>query len=337
MAEPTEAPAGLPKARRRIFQCSECDEVFVDEESLKRHELTHKPAPSGDDGGDDEEAAAPAPPTPRGRPPVRDNSGAGPAPAPARGAAAAGQPLSAVREQAGIEPPGDLLSGGLGPSALDAQISHLDADRNGLGPMSWEDRPARGNLFKSVYTLIEDFSEFLFSGLQKAFGAAGVTLVPAIGLALKVIVVLILSGALLLAGMYVGRRYGPRMLSQPSSQPKVTPGLPTPLAANDDLSQARSAVTSFYSAIDRGSYNDAYDLLSPAWKRSLAFEDFESGYRSTRAVRCKIDSSRQVGEDIEVDFSLVVDEQGEKKRVSGTYLLTRSAEGWRLDSGSMRD
>ena len=335
MAEPTEAPAGLPKARRRIFQCSECDEVFVDEESLKRHELTHKPAPTTDESGGDDDA--PPAPAPRGRPPVRENSSvAAPPPRPGARGAAAG-PTSEVREQAGIEPPGDLLSGGLGPSALDAQISHLDVDRNGLGPMSWEDRPARGNVFKSVYTLVEDFSEFLFSGLQKAFGAVGLTLVPAIGLALKAIIVLALSGALLMTGMYVGRRVGPKLLSRPVNQPKITPGLPAAMNADDDLSQARAAVTDFYAAIDRGSYNDAYDLLSPAWKRALDYEAFESGYRSTRAVRCKVDHTRQVGEDIEVDFSLVVDEQGQKKKVSGTYLLIHSSDGWKLDSGSMRD
>lgn len=30
-----------PRARRRIFSCSVCDEVFIDEESLQRHLVTH--------------------------------------------------------------------------------------------------------------------------------------------------------------------------------------------------------------------------------------------------------------------------------------------------------
>ena len=330
MDSPQTAPPATPRRRRQTFQCKECDEVFIDEESLRRHELTHKPA--------EPEPAAPPPAEPAPTPsPRRRGAAAAAAAAEAQQAEAA----SAVQESPSrrasssvSEPSVEMPEGGFTPSPFGG--GEVDPTMVGLGPMDWEQPANRKPMGTAIYGFLEDFSEWFFRGLQGGLQFFGLSLASGVGLAVRGLILLAVGAGLVFAGMYVGKKYGPSVLGIQQEPPLIPRPRVIPATQNDVTRLARQAVTDFYTALDNRSFSIAYNALSPSWQRELSFEEFERGYRNTQSIRCDIRDARKINDKkIELDVDLEVMEGGKRYNYQGVYQAIKTNTGWKLDSGKI--
>ena len=322
-----------------MHQCPHCDEIFVDEESFEKHKLTHQ-----GEGGAAPAAPAPAAPAAPDPPPTTSRRAAR-----AAAAAAATTTEAAVEPAAAPETPTRSF-GGARQEAVSVPVPEIVGDdlgealpfedgTGGLGPMEWEkDAPPRTNPFAPAYKFLEDFSEWLFFGLQKGVGAFGLSLVPALAIAIRGTVLLLIGLLILGSGMWVGRKYGPWLMGQKPDEPPLLPPQRVVAALSDDKKQATQAVLDFYNAIDGKSYSVAYDSLSTDWKKELSYPEFERGYRNTQSVRCTVIDSQTVADGkVEVKVEIEVVENGTSRRFAGTYQTERREDGWKLDSASVRE
>lgn len=236
-----------------------------------------------------------------------------------------------MRQEAGIGGPPEILGDDLG------EPMQFDDMAAGLGPMEWEQAEPRPNPFLGVYKFIEDFSEWLFHGLQKAASVFGLSLVPAIGIAIRGTVILLLCIGILGSGMFVGRKYGPWLLGQKADDPPLLPPQRVIPTVTDDTKLASQAVVDFYAAIDKKSYSVAYDALSTDWQKELSFNEFERGYRNTQSVTCAITDSKTLSDGrVEVKADIEVFEAGSSKKLTAVYQAKRTDNGWKLDSGTVK-
>jgi len=298
--------------------------------------LTHAPpAP-------EPEAAAAAPPVDApAPPPARSRRAAAAAaaaveesPSAVQEAPTAMRSLGQTRADTGIGGPVDVL----GPEGLGHQYGggELDPTVGGLGPMQWENKPIGPPIWQVLYGFFEDFSEWLFRGLQGTVGIFGLSLAQGFGLAIRGGLVLLMAVALVASGMYVGKKYGPTMLGMKEEAPVLPPKRILPPSA-DTTQSARQAVLDFYSAIDNRAYSVAYDSLSPAWRSELTFDQFERGYHGTQSLRCTVREARRINDQkVELDIGLDVSEERGTQSYTGTYVAVLTDMGWKLDSGKIK-
>ncbi|MBS2038388.1 C2H2-type zinc finger protein [bacterium] len=348
MDSPRTSRAGS-RSRRKIFSCPVCDEVFIDEESLRRHELTHQnPEGGGEEGGGGEAPSPSAEPEPAPAPPPpssEDESPSAVQEAPAAPTPRA-RPLSSVRRQAAqaaqaqeapaqVEPEANFL-----PPSTDSIEMPVDPDATQrvqhphLGPMGWEgETPNRGVGLGPLWKFIEDFSEWFVRGTTQTASTVGSSVVSGVGLAFRALLILGMAAACLYAGTWVGRIYGHR---------GDEPPLPAPTRVlNNSAEATQQAVTDlvmgFYGAINDKEYQDAYDALSPEWQREMTLDKFRQGYAKTENARCSVKSLHSLkGGRYEVEIGLEVTENGKKHFYKGAYVAISTPKGWKLDQGNIR-
>jgi hypothetical protein len=337
--EPAKGTRAGSRARRKIFSCPVCDEVFVDEESLQRHELTHKDPDAG--GGEPEAPAAEETPEASS-----EASGEG-APAAEPEARVPRRSLSSVRRQAQqqqatqVEAAPNFLDSATAavemPVDPDATVAVPHPELAPLGSLPIPQSSGSGFGLGRVWGFVEDFSEWFVRGIQSAVGTLGTSVVSGIGLGIRALLVLAMAGLCVYAGTWFGRTYGPRVWGNPP-QPPVIP--PQRIVTNSP-EQAKQAVTdlvlSFYSSLNNREYKKAYSDLSPAWQKALSFTNFQSGYSNSTQARCDIKGVRSLsGGRYQVDFTLQVLEKGAQKRYTGSYIAIQTPAGWKLDEGNIR-
>jgi hypothetical protein len=338
------------RTRRKIFSCPVCDEVFVDEESLRRHELTHQNADAP--AAEEEAGGGESPPAPSAEPVA-----AAPAPEPAESSAPApaaeaseGRPvrtLSSVRRQAQqqqaqaaqVEAPSTFLETeqpALMPVDPDATQAVLPSE---LGPMGWEpEQSASGGGLGRAWGALEDFSEWVVRGCKNTLGFVGSSVVSGLQLALRGLLVLALAAGCLYLGTWFGRVYGPRLWGQPVDAPVIPPTRTVGTSPKDARASVRQLVEDFYAAIDSADYKKAYGCLSNEWRKELSYDAFARGYRDTKKARCDVKDVRSLpGGRYQVDVALeVVDSKGKPQRLQGSYVAVLGSAGWRLDEGGFR-
>lgn len=82
---------------------------------------------------------------------------------------------------------------------------------------------------------------------------------------------------------------------------------------------------------------EAYGLLSPAWKETLTYPTFESGYLSTKVLAYEIGRVETLDpQRIRLRADLKVEERGQEKIYSAVYIAVLTSEGWRLDGGTFK-
>lgn len=339
MDSPKTTRAGS-RSRRKIFSCPVCDEVFIDEESLRRHELTHQ-NPEGEGESPPPEAEAP---------PVSSQEEESPsavqeapeAPAPRS------RPLSAVRRQAAqqaaqVEPDSSFLPQDPTPEMPvdpDATLK-VQQQHPSLAPLGWEGEAKKaggGFGLGSLWGFIEDFAEWFVRGSTKTAGVVGFSLLSGVRLALWGLLMLATSAACVYAGIWFGRVYGPRLWgAQPVDQP-VVPPVRTIVNSPESAQQAvRDLVVGFYASINDKEYRQAYDALSPAWQKEMSFEAFKNGYKDTQAASCSVKSVRSLaGGRYQMEIGLEVKEKGRTRYFKGTYVAVTTSAGWKLDEGAIR-
>ncbi|MBX3168875.1 MAG: C2H2-type zinc finger protein [Candidatus Eremiobacteraeota bacterium] len=345
MDSPRTSRAGS-RSRRKIFSCPVCDEVFIDEESLRRHELTHQnPEAGGEEGGAGTPPSGESEPPPAPEPaPAAEDEGSAVQEAPAAPAPRA-RPLSSVRRQAAqaaaaqeaapaqVEPeanflpPTDSIEMPVDPDAT-VRVQHPH-----LGPMGWEGEAKKGGGLGPLWRFIEDFSEWFVRGTTKTASTVGFSVLSGVGLALRALLILAMAAACLYAGTWVGRLYGHR-------GDEVPPPPPTRTVTNSgELNQqaVTDLVVSFYESINEKNYQDAYDALSPEWQREMTLDQFRNGYAKTENARCAVKAVRSLkGGRYQVDIGLEVTESGKKHFYKGDYTAISTSKGWKLDQGNIR-
>lgn len=338
--EPAKGTRAGSRARRKIFSCPVCDEVFVDEESLQRHELTHKDPDAG--GGEAE-----APPAEEPAQASAEPSGEG-EPAAEPEARVPRRSLSSVRRQAQqqqaatqVEAAPNFLDNATGavemPVDPDATVAVPHPELAPLGSLSLGEKPSSGFGLGRVWGFVEDFSEWFVRGVQSTMGTLGTSVVSGIGLGIRALLVLAMAGLCVYAGTWFGRTYGPRVWGNPP-QPPVIP--PQRIVTNTP-EQAKQAVIDlvmgFYSSLNNRDYKKAYAALSPAWQKALSFSSFQGGYSNSTQANCDIKGVRSLsGGRYQIDFALQVLERGAQKRYTGSYVAIQTATGWKLDEGDIR-
>jgi hypothetical protein len=102
-------------------------------------------------------------------------------------------------------------------------------------------------------------------------------------------------------------------------------------------SVAEEKVMAFYTDVAEGRHNDAYNMLSPDWKRELSYDDFVTGYARTDSLRSEITNVYQLGEDrYQVDVSMEAVEQGDPVDYLGIYTVEKVDGKWCLTTGSLK-
>jgi hypothetical protein len=336
------------RSRRKIFSCPVCDEVFIDEESLRRHELTHQNPEGGESGGGEapaeSEGEAPPPPDPEPTPSSEEESPSAvqeaPAPTPrarplssvrrqaAQAAAAQEAPPAQVEPEANFLPPTESIEMLVDPDAT-VRVQHPH-----LGPMGWEGEAQKtGGGLGPLWRFIEDFSEWFVRGTTKTASTVGFSVLSGVGLAFRALLILGMAAACLYAGTWVGRLYGHRgdELPQPPPARTVTNSAELNQQAVTDL------VVGFYESINEKNYQDAYDALSPEWQHEMTLDQFRNGYAKTENARCAVKAIRSLkGGRYQVDIGLEVTESGKKHFYKGDYIAISTSHGWKLDQGNIR-
>lgn len=339
MSEGAAKPARAgSRSRRKIFSCPVCDEVFIDEESLRRHELTHQ-NPEAEGEAPPPEAPAP-PPTP-----AADDSPSAVQEAPESPPPRA-RPLSSVRRQAAQQqaqveaeanflPPEAPLEMPVDPDAT------LKVENPTLQPLGWEGAATKssgGGLgLGPLWAFVEDFSEWFVRGSTKTAGVVGFSVLSGVGLAIRGLLLLGMAALCVYAGIWFGRVYGPRLWGGPSvDRPVVPPTRTIPNSPAAIKQSVRDLVTTFYDAISNKDYKQAYGCLSPAFQKFLSYDTFANGYKNIQAIHCEVrDVSSMAGGKYRIDLVEEVTEKGKRKRTRILYEAIPSAGGWRLDSGTV--
>ncbi len=100
---------------------------------------------------------------------------------------------------------------------------------------------------------------------------------------------------------------------------------------------AEKTVMGFYTAVAHNEHNEAYDDLSPDWKRELSFDAFVKGYARTDSLRSEIVNVFELGQDsFQVDVSMEAVEEGEPVDYLGIYTVEKLDGKWFLTSGSLK-
>lgn len=344
MDSPRPSRAGS-RSRRKIFSCPVCDEVFIDEESLRRHELTHQ-NPEGGEGGGDAPASDEGEPPPAAPDPVPSSEEESPsavqeapsAPAPrarplssvrrqaAQAAAAQEAPPAQVEPEANFLPPTDSIEMPVDPDAT-MRVQHPH-----LGPMGWEGEAKKtGGGLGPLWRFIEDFSEWFVRGTTKTASTVGFSVLSGVGLAFRALLILGMAAACLYAGTWVGRLYGHHGDEQPLPPPVRT------VSNTGELNQqaVTDLVVGFFESINERKYEDAYDALSPEWQSAVSMEKFREGYLNTGNVRCSVKSVRSVKGGYAVDIGVEATESGKKHYYKAVYTAISTSKGWKLDSGDI--
>ncbi len=151
-------------------------------------------------------------------------------------------------------------------------------------------------------------------------------------------------------GFYLGRTLHP-FLRQPAVEARtvnVTPprgrGHPFPaqqssrqLPRTGPSESARTALTAFLEAVNRGDHQTAYSKLSEAWQRELPYPTFSRGYARTRNLRYSLKDAIPLGVDrVQLNISVEVREGEAIRNYEGTYIAIKTPRGWKLDSGLLR-
>lgn len=328
------------RVNRKIFSCSVCEEVFVDEESLRRHELTHQENADAEAAALEEPAAEPeaaaqeAPPDAEGDVPAGRTARSRSLSSVRRGAAAA--PAAAPQ----IEAPANFIEP---DSALEMPI---DPDATlkvpALTPLGWEGTERRGGGggggfgLGRLWNALEDFSEWVVRGGSNTASFVGGSVLSGVGLALRVLMVVGLGALCLYAGSWFGRKYGPRIWGS-SGQTVVVPPSRSLSSPANAAKAVRDLTLRFYTAIDHKDYTRAYAYLSPDWQKVLAFDNFRAGYSGVESAHCSVDGVSPIkGNRYRVDIKLDVKEDGKAKNQAGYYVAVETPNGWRLDEGDVR-
>jgi hypothetical protein len=334
-----EVPRRRTRARAKIFSCSICDEVFVDEESLRRHEETHKNPEAA------EEAAPPPEPEPELAPAAEEAPPAEGAP-PQRTLSSVRRraQAAAAREQAAT--PVEADNQFLPPATTSVVDMPVDPDatvavpHSTLAPMAWEEAPSSrggGFGFGRLWGFVEDFSEWFVRGTQNTAGVVGNSVLSGVGLAFRGILLILLGCACVYAGTWFGRVYGPKIWKQPGDKPVIPPSRTVVSGPQEAQKAVRVLIEDFYRAIHAKKYQDAYACLSSDWQGVLSYEQFSAGYAATEAAQCRVDSVRSLpGGKYALELSLVVTERGRQQQLHGTYVAVPTASGWKLDEGDIR-
>jgi hypothetical protein len=338
------------RSRRKIFSCPVCDEVFIDEESLRRHELTHQNPEGGGEGGEaagetPAPSAEPEPAAPQPTPSGEDESPSAVQEAPA--ATPRARPLSSVRRQAAqaaqaqeappaqVEPEANFL-----PPSNDSIEMPVDPEATQrvahphLSPMGWEGEAQNRSVgVGPLWKFIEDFSEWFVRGTTQTASTVGSSVLLGVGLAFRALLILGMAAACLYAGTWVGRLYGHHGEDPPLPAPTRT----VPNSGEVTRQAVTDLVIGFYSAINDKDYQEAYDALSPEWQRLISLDKFRNGYSKTENARCTVKSMRSLeGGRYEVEIGLEVTESGKKHIYKGAYVVVSTAKGWKLDEGNIR-
>lgn len=346
MDSPRASRAGS-RSRRKIFSCPVCDEVFIDEESLRRHELTHQnPEAGSEEGGESpppsQEEPAPEPPP---APAAEEDAPSAVQEAPEAPAPRA-RPLSSVRRQAAqaaaaqaapaqVEPEASFLPS---ESSIEMPIdpdATVKVQHPHLGPMGWEGEAKRSVGLAPIWKFLEDFSEWFVRGTTKTAGVVGFSVISGVGLALRALMVLAMAAACLYAGTWVGRIYGHKLGT--GEEPLVPPTRTVTNSLEMNQQAVGDLVMGFYGAISEKNYQEAYDALSPEWQKEMTLDQFRNGYAKTDTARCSVKSVHSLkGGRYQVDIGLEVTESGKKHFYKGAYVAISTGKGWKLDQGNIR-
>lgn len=334
------------RARRKIFSCPVCDEVFVDEESLNRHKLTHE---NPEASAEPEPPPAEAPPPPA--PPAEEESPSAVQEQPQEGRPA--RPLSAVRRRsqaaqaqaaapAQVAPENNFL-----PTEAPSEVMPVDPEATEkvaiagaaapLAPLGWEQEARASNpIFGKLWGFIEGFSEWFVRGTQSTAGYVGTSVVSGVGLAFRGLLLLLFAAAMVYAGIWFGNRYRDRLWNENPNQPIVPPPRTIENSPEADKRDVVALMERFYAAIDGQQHEEAYRCLSEGWQAVLPYDKFRSGYGKVTAANCRVDDAHSLrGGKFQIDISVEVTESGSTKRLRGSYVAVRTSSGWRLDEGEI--
>jgi hypothetical protein len=101
--------------------------------------------------------------------------------------------------------------------------------------------------------------------------------------------------------------------------------------------RANRVLENYLKALQDQDYRAAYDLLSSEWQAQLAYETFESGYRTTRISAYQIGKAETLDpRNVRIKAELEVEEGGQRKTLEAVYLAVLSSRGWRLDGSEYR-
>lgn len=110
-----------------------------------------------------------------------------------------------------------------------------------------------------------------------------------------------------------------------------------PLPVRGGKEAAEAVLASFLANINKADYPRAYSLLSAEWKKELNASDFERGFSQSKEIKYRVLDSVELGKDrVQIDVTLQVKEKGKPRQYDYTYVMVRGADGWKLDSGSLR-
>ncbi len=310
-----ERPKFRPR-RRRMFECEECGELFVDEESLETHRHSAHLQSSSPEGSS--APAAQGAKKKKFQSPLRKR-------------------LKKIRES------DDAEAGESGETIQDEQLLLDEQELSGEEVPCTEDKVEKKNNFLlSLLELGSDFGRFLRElvlwGLEESKRLNRECLLPSLWMGLRYCVVLILAGIVLLIGMGIGkfvfRLYtGPHIIEGEAKNNRLRFSSPIPVSLSGS---AKETVNDFYHAVKVGSFRRAYSWLSPSWRKELPYEEFERGYEGTAHVKYRVDKIKYLSpKRARVWVDLTVEENAAWKHYRVRHILIRTAEGWKLDGGEV--
>ncbi|MBI3925414.1 MAG: C2H2-type zinc finger protein [Armatimonadetes bacterium] len=304
-----------------MHECEECGELFVDEESLENHMLTHFPERAPE--SKPEAAGTDGPAETAGEPPPREEK--------------------ETRKKFESPLKKRLLRNRVEEEEEEKAAPPIQPERLFEEPEEPEKPPPAGSApaGPGFFQFLAEFFAFLggliYSGQQATSDFTRESVVPAgiafvrVGLAFGLVV------GVLLVGVGVGRLVSPLVRhAEPNPDPSRGSPTGTPVILDRAPTTPQEVVQDFYRAIDLGEYARAYGHLSPAWKRELPFALFERGYSTTQSIQCGVLESRELSSgEIQVVIQLEVLEAGRRLSYTGHHIATLTPEGWKLDSGAL--
>lgn len=338
-----EKPKFKP-SRRRMFECEECGELFVDEESLENHMASHSPEQKKSEPKKEPEASAEPKKKPRpsfSRKKLDKEEAAEPpeeAPPPPKKKFESPLKRRLLRNRGEAEEEAPETT----PRAEEA-LPEEDPPEEDAGPPlpPVPKGPSFGERFSQ---LVAEFGLFLrglvSSGQRATSDFTRESVLPAGAAFLRMVIALMVVVGVLLIGIGIGRLVSPvvrggtadRTPSLLPPPPETTPGM----EPRHTASTPQQVVQDFYRALDESAYPRAYSHLSTAWKRELPFAQFERGYASTQSVSCAVIGAREVStSQVKVQISLEVTENGRLRRHEGTHVVSLTPDGWKIDGGAL--
>lgn len=208
-----------------------------------------------------------------------------------------------------------------------------------LGEQASVRKAAIGRFFKEFGAFTVEFVQWVASGGKKSWRSVVLPFSKAlVDAAVSMCLILITLAIGILLGRYLHPVLDPPVETGQRGHPFPVTSTPLPTTNPDPTAtDARAALERFLEAIDGRAYQAAYSLLSPGWRKELPYSTFEQGFAPTDSIRFNIKEAVPLGQDrVQLEVGLEVVENGNPRRYSGTYVAVKTAEGWRLDSGSLR-